>query len=76
MDALGRIELFMIECINFINELNHRRYRIMTQQKTNEPENRIANKGLKGHYWTEVQNIEDMRATQEDMERYYEQNQY
>ena len=33
-----------------------------------------SNKGCKGHYWTDVQNIEDMRATQEDMERYYEQN--
>ena len=49
----------------------------MTQQKTNDPENRITNKGCIGHYWTEVQNIEDMKATQEDMERYYyEQNEY
>ena len=40
----------------------------MTQQKTN--------KGCKGHYWTQTQNLEDMRATNEDMERYYEQNQY
>ena len=45
---------------------------IMTQQKTNDPENRITNKGCPGHYWTEVQSIEDMKATQEDMERYYE----
>ena len=30
----------------------------MTQQKTN--------KGCKGHYWTNVQNIEDMEATQEE----------
>ena len=40
----------------------------MAQQNTN--------KGCIGHYWTDVQNIEDMRATQEDMERYYEQKQY
>ena len=46
----------------------------MTQQKTNDPENRITNKGCKGHYWTDTQNIEDMTATDEDMERYYEQN--
>ena len=68
MDVPGRIELFMIECINFINELDYRRYRIMTQQNTN--------KGCIGHYWTNVQNIEDMKATLEDMERYYEQNEY
>ena len=40
----------------------------MTQQKTN--------KGCKGYYWTDVQNIEDMKATKEDMVRYYEQKQY
>ena len=40
----------------------------MTQQKTN--------KGCKGHYWSDVQSIEDMKATDEDMEAYYEQNEY
>ena len=38
----------------------------MTQEKQN------TNTGCKGHYWTDVQNIEDMKATKEDMERYYE----
>ena len=46
----------------------------MTQQKTNDPENRIINKGCKGYYSTEIKNLDDMKATQEDMERYYEQN--
>ena len=40
----------------------------MTQQK--------INKGCIGHYWTDTQNIEDMRATDEDMERYYESKKY
>ena len=39
-----------------------------TQQNTNT--------GYKGHYWTEVISIDDMRATQEDIERYYESKRY
>ena len=35
-----------------------------------------TNKECIGHYWTNIQNIEDMKATKEDMERYYEQNEY
>ena len=31
----------------------------MTQQKTN--------KGCPGHYWTEVQNLDDMKATEHDI---------
>ena len=31
----------------------------MTQQKTN--------KGCKGHYWTNVENIEDMKASDSDI---------
>ena len=43
--------------------------RIMTQQKTN--------KGCKGHYWTKVENIEDMKASEHDTWwYYYEQNEY
>ena len=40
----------------------------MTQQNTNT--------GCKGHYWTEVMSLDDMRATDEDMERYYESERY
>ena len=45
-----------------------------------ETENMIQqqniNTGYKGHYWTEVISIDDMRATEDDIRRYYESKRY
>ena len=35
-----------------------------------------TNTGYKGHYWTEVMSLDDMRATEDDIRRYYEQKRY
>ena len=35
-----------------------------------------TNKGCSGHYWTKVMVLDDMRATEDDIRRYYESKRY
>ena len=43
--------------------------RNMTQQQN-------TNTGCKGHYWSKIQNLDEMKATEDDIRRYYEQKRY